>query len=105
MVETTTGWGGLLSQLGLLGAIPFIMLTYKNFRYILSRKDGHFVHCLLGALLTFFCINSLGEGYITTVGCQFTVYFFLTQGIIYSLRMGWISINHLKPLFFNQKRV
>ena len=105
MVETTTGWGGLLSQLGLLGAVPFIMLTYKNFRYLLSRKDGHFVHCLLGALLTFFCINSLGEGYITTVGCQFTVYFFLTQGIIYSLRMGWISINHLKPLFFNQKRV
>lgn len=106
IVETTTGWGGLFSQLGLLGALAFIILTYKNFKYLITRKDGYYIHCFLGGLLTFFTINSIGEGYITTVGCQFTVYFWLTQGIIYCLQKKWIPAKIIKPLFLqNQKQI
>lgn len=105
IVETTTGWGGLVSQLGLMGGIPFFLLTYKNMKYLLTRKDGRYVHCLLGALLTFFCINSIGEGYITTVGCQFTVYFLLVQGIVYTLHKRWITVDSFVPLFFKIKRI
>lgn len=99
IVETTTGWGGLFSQLGIIGAAPFIMLTYSNLKYLITRKDGRYIHCLLGGLLMFFIVNSIGEGYITTVGCQFTVYFWLTQGIIYCLQKKWLSIDSLSVFF------
>ena len=80
--------------------------TQRNREKAMNMNLGFVIFlALVSAAVLFFCINSLGEGYITTVGCQFTVYFFLTQGIVYSLRMGWISINHLEPLFFKQKRV
>ncbi|TGX82103.1 hypothetical protein E5358_08575 [Palleniella muris] len=105
IVETTTGWGGLFSQLGLIGGIPFCVLTIQNMKYLLTCKDGRFVHCLLGALLSFFCINSIGEGYITTVGCQFTVYFFLTQGVVYVLRKKWISVDSFVPLFLKSTKI
>lgn len=86
IVETTTGWGALFSQLGLLGAIPFILFTLKNFFYLLRHKRGGYIYCLLMGIFIFFCVNSIGEGYITTSGSPFTIYFWIVQGIIYCLR-------------------
>lgn len=99
IVETTTGWGALFSQLGLLGAIPFIILTVKNLIFLLSHREGGYVNCLLIGLFVFFCINSVGEGYITTPGCQFTIYFWMVQGIIYAIRKEGFPINSLKSFF------
>ena len=86
IIETTTGWGSLFSQLGFIGAFLFLSLTIKNLIFLLKHKKGHYLYCLLIGLLVFFCINSIGEGYITTVGCQFTIYFWTVQGLIYALR-------------------
>ncbi len=101
IIETTSGWLGLFSQMGLIGGIPVVLLTISNMWYLVRRRDGYYVNCLLGGLLAFFIINCIGEGYITTVGCQFAVYFWLTQGTIYCLRKRWINPLEFKPLFLD----
>ncbi len=102
IIETTTGWGALFSQLGIIGAFLFISLTIKNLLFLLNHKKARYLYCLLMGLLVFFCVNSIGEGYITTVGCQFTVYFWTVQGVIYALRKGYIKEEYLNNYFIEE---
>ena len=104
IIETTTGWGSLFSQLGFIGAFLFLSLTIKNLIFLLKHKKGHYLYCLLIGLLVFFCINSIGEGYITTVGCQFTIYFWTVQGLIYALRKKYIREDCLNIYFLKERK-
>lgn len=104
IIETTTGWGALFSQLGIIGAFLFISLTIKNIIFLLSHKGACYIYCLLIGLLVFFTINSIGEGYITTVGCQFTIYFWTVQGLIYALRKKYIKEDFFNTYFLREKR-
>jgi len=98
-IETGSGWLALFSQLGLLGAIPIIILTIYNLIYLLKRQSVNFHSTLLTGLTVIMIVQSLTEGYITNVGALLCVLFWLIQGSVYSLRKHVFELEIKKSNF------
>lgn len=69
-VETGSGWLSVLSMTGLAGLAGFVMIFYGCFSRVRQNVSKRFmpVYCLLGALLTFYAVHMLAEGYIFGAG-------------------------------------
>ena len=93
-IESGTGYGSILAQTGILGFVSFCFIIIPNLVF-LWRSRLSYLSILLLALSLFFLVNSLGEGYITTVGSSLCFYFWLIQGLIYSYKRGLIKPAYL----------
>ncbi|MDG5490132.1 O-antigen ligase [Psychroserpens sp. SPM9] len=81
-IEPGTSWGVLFAQLGILGAIPLIILFISYFKKLYQREDYLNKGKLLFALLFFFTIHMVVEGYILGSGSFMFFYIWLLLGVI-----------------------
>lgn len=88
-IESGTGYGAVLSQTGILGFTSLLLIIIPNMLF-LWRTQQSYLKSLLLALSIFFLVNSVGEGYLTTVGSSLCFYFWLIQGLIHSYKNGLI---------------
>lgn len=93
-IESGTGYGSILAQTGILGFVCFCFIIIPNMLFLWRSRQSYLTVLLL-ALSLFFLINSVGEGYITTVGSSLCFYFWLIQGLIYSYKRGLIKPAYL----------
>lgn len=85
-VEPGTSWLVILSMTGILGFIPFILLCYSSYSFLLDKENQLPMASLLGALLTFFMVHMLAEGYVFSAGSGLFFYFWLVMGLIEHLK-------------------
>ncbi len=81
-IEPGTSWGVLFSQLGVLGAIPIILLFISYFRKLFRVEDVFNIGNLLFAMLLFFSVHMVVEGYILGSGSFLFFYVWLLLGVI-----------------------
>ncbi|WP_040281401.1 O-antigen ligase family protein [Psychroserpens damuponensis] len=81
-IEPGTSWGVLFAQLGILGAIPLIVLFLSYFRKLYRTEDAYHKGKLLFAMLFFFTIHMVVEGYILGSGSFMFFYVWLLLGVI-----------------------
>lgn len=64
-VEPGSGWLLVLSMTGISGFVLFVLMFYQAFKKTILMVKRQFVepYCLLGAVLAFFTIHMLAEGY------------------------------------------
>lgn len=81
-IEPGTSWGVLFAQLGILGAIPLIILFISYFRKLYRSEDEFNKGKLLFSILLFFTVHMVVEGYILGAGSFMFFYVWLLLGII-----------------------
>ena len=68
IIETGTSWGGLLAMVGLLGFLPFISLWIDYLWFLFKEETNLYYSGLLGAILCWFSVHMLAEGYVVAGG-------------------------------------
>ncbi|MEM5563992.1 O-antigen ligase family protein [Psychroserpens sp. AS72] len=81
-IEPGTSWGVLFAQLGILGAIPIIFLFLVYFKKLYNQNDASNKSKLLFAMLFFFTIHLIVEGYILASGNFMFFYIWLLLGVV-----------------------
>jgi len=81
-VEPGSSWLAVLSMIGLLGFIPLLLLILGYLEQVYKEKGDKNNSAYLGALLIFFIIHMMAEGYILSAGSGLFFYFWLTLGIL-----------------------
>nr|WP_321226760.1 O-antigen ligase family protein [uncultured Psychroserpens sp.] len=81
-IEPGTSWGVLFAQLGILGGIPLILLFMSYFAKLYRFDDAFNKGKLLFAMLLFFTIHMVVEGYILGSGSFMFFYVWLLLGVI-----------------------
>lgn len=104
IVETGSSWLASLSQTGLLGTIPILVIVIGNLLYILKLKEPDFIQTLFSGLTIFFTIHPMAEGYITTVGAILCVLFWCIHGVVYSMRTKVFLTSDIPLLFIKEKK-
>lgn len=104
IVETGSSWLASLSQTGLLGTIPILIIVIGNLLYILRLKEPDFIQTLFSGLTIFFTIHPMAEGYITTVGAILCVLFWCIHGVVYSMRTKAFLTSDIPLLFIKEKK-
>lgn len=105
IVETGSSWLASLSQTGLLGTIPILIIVIGNLLYILRLKEPDFIQTLFSGLTIFFTIHPMAEGYITTVGAILCVLFWCIHGVVYSMRTKAFLTSDIPLLFIKEKKI
>lgn len=103
VVETGSSWLASLSQTGLMGTIPILIIVIGNLVYLLRLKNPDFIQTLFTGLTIFFTIHPMSEGYFTTVGAILCVLFWCIHGVVYSMRNKAFYTNDI-PLLFIKNR-
>jgi O-antigen ligase len=103
IVETGSSWLASLSQTGLLGTIPILIIVIGNIAYLLRLKNPDFIQTLFTGLTIFFTIHPISEGYFTTVGAILCVLFWCIHGIVYNMRTKVFLTSEI-PLLFIKNR-
>lgn len=104
IVETGSSWLASLSQTGLLGTIPILVIVIGNLLYILKLKEPDFIQTLFSGMTIFFTIHPMAEGYITTVGAILCVLFWCIHGVVYSMRTKVFLTSDIPLLFIKEKK-
>lgn len=76
VTESGSSWLSILSGTGLLGILAFLFLILKAFRLHIHYKSDAY----LLAMLTFFLVHSMIEGYILGVGAPLGLIFWILIG-------------------------
>lgn len=81
-IEPGTSWGALLAQIGVFGTLPFIFLFfgYSKKLYQGIEEDEQHTAIFLLALIVFFFIHMIFEGYILASGSFLFFYVWLLMG-------------------------
>ncbi|WP_204343865.1 O-antigen ligase family protein [Psychroserpens algicola] len=87
-IEPGTSWGVLFSQLGILGAIPILYLFVAYFKKLYRKEDEFNTGKLLFAMLLFFSVHMVVEGYILGSGSFMFFYIWLLLGVIKNRNRG-----------------
>lgn len=89
LIDTTTGniepgtsWGAILAMIGLLGAIPFLILNIKFLKYLYFDKVNLLNSAFLLGILIFFIVHWFAEGYMLAAGSFLFFYAWLSLGVI-----------------------
>lgn len=92
IVEPGTSWGALLSMVGLLGFVPFFFLYFGVLWSLF--KDDRFLYQsgLLGAVMCWFAIHMLVEGYVLAGGSFLCFVLWLTIGAAHAHCAGNIEL-------------
>lgn len=79
--ETGSGWLAALAQTGIIGFVLVCLLVYKARlpKYVLQTDS---TAALMEAVMLFFCLHSLFEGYMFQVGCYLFLVFWLLVSIL-----------------------
>lgn len=77
VIEPGSGWLFLLSSLGIMGTIPFLLLFGKPLFRIYKKAESYSDEILIGACLSFFAVHLIAEGYITSSGSFLFFYLWL----------------------------
>lgn len=91
-IEPGTSWGALLAQIGVLGTVPLLFLLIVFFNKLRKATDFDKIQYLLIALLSFFVIHMVVEGYVLASGNFLFFYFWLLLGFCYNYIKGF-SLN------------
>jgi hypothetical protein len=81
-IEPGTSWGALFAQIGVLGAFPLIVLFLSYFKQMYRKEDAFNKGKLLIAMLLFFTVHMVVEGYILGSGSFMFFYVWLLLGVI-----------------------
>ncbi len=81
-VEPGSSWLVVLSMLGLIGFIPFVLLTFSYFNFVYKDNANRPDSALLGGLLCFFIVHMTAEGYVLSAGSGLFFYFWLLMGML-----------------------
>ena len=81
-VEPGTSWLAVLSMLGLMGFIPFILLLFGYTKFILEDNKANLQSAYLGSLLILFFFHMIAEGYVFSAGSGLFFYLWLLLGVI-----------------------
>lgn len=84
-IEPGSSWLSLLSMTGLIGFFSFLFINFKIYKNISENNLGNYIK----AVLLFFYLSFLTEGYIFASGSILFFYYWMILGISYGL-------NHLK---------
>lgn len=103
VVETGSSWLASLSQTGLFGTIPILIIVIGNLWYLLQLRNPDFIQTLFSGLTIFFTIHPMAEGYLTTVGAILCVLFWCIHGVVYSMRTKAFLTSDIPLLFINDK--
>lgn len=81
-IEPGTSWGALLAQIGVFGTLPFIFLFfgYSKKLYQGIEEDEQHTAIFLFAMMVFFLIHMIFEGYILASGSFLFFYVWLLLG-------------------------
>ncbi|WP_299581773.1 O-antigen ligase family protein [uncultured Sunxiuqinia sp.] len=88
-VEPGSSWLAVLSMTGLFGFIPLILLLSGYLIFVYKDKTDKKTSALLGALLLFFTIHMLAEGYVLSAGSGLFFYFWLLMGVLEINLSSW----------------
>lgn len=80
IVETGTSWGGMLSMIGLMGFIPFLLLYAHSVWLLLIDEKCPYFSGLLAAVLCWFSVHMIVEGYVLAGGSFLCFILWLTIG-------------------------
>ena len=77
VIEPGSGWLFLLSSLGIMGTIPFLLLFWRPLFRIYKKAESYSDEILIGACLSFFAVHLIAEGYVTSSGSFLFFYLWL----------------------------
>lgn len=80
-IEPGTSWGAILAMVGIFGFLPVFFLFLVNFYYMLQKSSSNYIALILAALLLFYSIHLIAEGYIFGSGGFLFFTLWLTLGI------------------------
>lgn len=80
-IEPGTSWGGVLSMIGIMGFIPILCIFVVNFFFLIKRSSSNYLALIIAALLVFYSIHLVAEGYIFGSGGFLFFTLWLTLGI------------------------
>jgi O-antigen ligase len=82
-VEPGTSWGAILAMTGAFGLCVFLILVLRTYivNYNVFREDVPLVSHFLNALLIFFAIHWIAEGYMLAAGSYLFFYAWLLIGV------------------------
>ena len=104
VVETGSGWLSSLSQTGLLGTLPILIIVVGNLLFLMKLKDPNFIQTLFWGLSIFFFFFSMAEGYLTTAGAILCVLFWCIHGIVYSMRNSTFLLEDMPSIILFRKK-
>ncbi len=82
-VETGSSWYSVLSMTGIIGAAIMLWILIKTAKNIIRKKGAEIA--VLSAILVFFIISMIAEGYIFAGGNFLCMLFWLTLGRAYDI--------------------
>lgn len=80
-IEPGTSWGGILSMVGIMGLIPILYMFFMNFYCSIKMAGSNYIQLIIAALLLFYSIHLVAEGYIFGSGGFLFFTLWLTLGI------------------------
>lgn len=87
-IEPGTSWLAVLSMIGLLGFIPFILLLAGYMKFILKDNKTILQTAYLGSLLILFFVHMIAEGYVFSAGSGLFFYFWLLLGVLSRIKIN-----------------
>lgn len=81
-VEPGSSWLAILSMIGILGFVPFLILTLQYIIFLFGHKTDPQNTAFLGGILFLFIVHMMAEGYVLSAGSGMFFYFWLVMGII-----------------------
>lgn len=81
-IEPGTTWGAIFAQIGLLGGLPFLIMTIYYFKFLFRCQDKFHNTSLLLGILCFFLVHWFSEGYMLASGGYLFFYAWLLFGVI-----------------------
>lgn len=92
VVETGTSWGGMLSMIGLCGFVPFLILFIESFWSLYKDDQQIYISGLVGALMFWFAVHMLVEGYVLAGGSFLCIILWLTIGVADAHRLKILEL-------------
>ncbi|WP_175547720.1 O-antigen ligase family protein [Flavobacterium xanthum] len=81
-VEPGTSWGAILAMVGLLGAMPFLILIFRFLFHLYFDKINKLNSAFLLGILIFFIVHWFAEGYMLAAGSFLFFYAWLSLGVM-----------------------
>lgn len=95
-IEPGSSWLAVLSMIGLLGFIPFLLLILKYILSLFKEKNNRTHAAFLGGMLFLFIVHMMAEGYVLSAGSGLFFYFWLIMGNIEIFRKEQIKNIQIK---------
>lgn len=84
VIEPGTSWLSILSMLGIVGFILFLIIYKKAYTLVFKSTDNRSI--LLSSFLIFYSIHMIAEGYIFAAGNPVCIFFWLLLACCYDMK-------------------